>query len=321
MFHSSSRPHLALLICCAVAALLLSFLLVAGWRWHLDQVNLKLTMTRAAEAQRQSARPEPQPPEAVHKKTILPMPPAPAAVETLKLTDLARSQATPLFPEAEPLSVPVQSARQVAAEALLQRFLQAETWQDKLPLIVNGDQLGSALRDYYEVRHHEDPDTAGPARQASFRINNTEVLLYSYASTRLGNTTDVALIARHGEPFKLDWESFVGASEMGWPEFKKERPSKPKLFRVFAQFDDYYNYEFSDEKKLLSVHLTSPDGLYFIYGFCERGSALGHTLEALQTGGATRMALTLRLAFSPQAESDHCVHITGVIANRWLLVP
>jgi hypothetical protein len=42
---------------------------------------------------------------------------------------------------------------------------------------------------------------------------------------------------------------------------------------------------------------------------------------ALQVSGPTRMALTLRLAFPEKAESDHCVSITGVVANRWLLVP
>lgn len=322
MFSPSSRPHVALLICCSVAALLLCFLLVVGWRWHLDQVELKQTMMQAAEALRNSAR-QAAPvvvPVVEKNATILPTPDQPKG-EALKLTDLARPQDTPLFPEVRPLLQPIQPEREMAATELLQRFLQAETWRDKVPFVVNGTQLQNVMRDYYEVRHNQDPGTTGPARQASFRINNTEVLLFSYASTRPGNTTDVALTARRGEAFMLDWESFVGASDMGWPEFKKERPVQPKLFRVFAQFDDYYNYEFSDEKKLISLHLTSPDGLYFIYGFCERGSAVGRTLEALRAGSAVRMALTLRLAFSPQAESDHCVHITGVVANRWLLVP
>ena len=319
MFHPYSRPHVALLICCSVAALLLSFLLVVGWRWHLDQVELRRTMVQAGEELRKRAKPAPL--EAVEPAVSIQNEPAAVAGEALKLTDLARSQEPPLFPEAQPLILPVQPAREMAAEQLLQQFLQAETWQDKVPLVANGSQIRNAMQDYYELRHHQDPVTSGPARQARFRINNTEVLLYSYASTRPGNATDVALIARPGEPFKVDWESFVGASEMGWLEFKKERPAQPKLFRVFAQFDDYYNYEFSDEKKLLSLHLTSPDGLYFIFGFCERGSAVGRTLEVLQAGGAARMALTLRLAFPPMAESDHCVQITGVVANRWLLVP
>ena len=320
MFQPSSRPHLALLICCSVAALLLGFLLVVGWRWHLDQVELRLTMVKAAEGSRKKAKAPPPPAAVEPAASILTASPLPTD-EALKLTDLARPQEDPLFSEAQPLILPVQPARALAAEELLQRFLQAETWRDKVPLVVNGSRVQDAMRDYYEIRRQHDPATMGPARQARVRINNTEVLLYSYASTRPGNVTDVALIARPGEPFKVDWESFVGASDMGWPEFKKERPVRSQLFRVFAQFDDYYNYEFSDEKKLLSVHLTSPDGLYFIYGFCERGSVVGRTLETLQAAGAARMALTLRLAFSPQAESDHCVHITGVVANRWLLVP
>jgi hypothetical protein len=33
------------------------------------------------------------------------------------------------------------------------------------------------------------------------------------------------------------------------------------------------------------------------------------------------MAFTLRLAFPEKAESAQCVHIVGLLANRWLLVP
>jgi hypothetical protein len=31
--------------------------------------------------------------------------------------------------------------------------------------------------------------------------------------------------------------------------------------------------------------------------------------------------LTLRLAFPNQAQSDHCVKIVGLLADRWLLFP
>lgn len=313
---------MALLICCSVAAVMLLFFMVAGWRWHFDTVKLKQAMIHAAEAARAVERRE-LTAERLKNRSEAAMHTAPVkpTAEVLKLTDLARSQEAPLFPEALPLAAPVEPRRELAAQDLLQRFLQVESWRDKLPLVVDADRVKVAMREFYESARSQEPDTPGPARQASFRINNTEVLLFSYASTRPGNATDVALIARPGESFKVDWESFVGASEMSWPEFKKQRPTEPKLFRVYAQFDDYYNYEFSDEKRLHSLHLTSPDGLYFIYGFCAQDSAVGRTLSSLQAGGATRMALTLRLAFPPAAESDHCVHITGVVANRWLLVP
>ena len=309
----SSRPHLALMACCFVAAVLLSFLLVVGWRSHLDRADRSLTMLKEAQALGQ----RPQQPVVVPKPKVL----TPPTEESLKLSDLARSQEAPLFPEPVLLTTPISPDREVAAHATLQRFLQAESWRDKLPLVVESERVRSAMRDFYEVRRHHDPRAEGPSRQAMFRINNTEVLLYSFASMRPGGATDVALIARDGEPFKVDWESFVGASEMSWPDFKKQRTTDPQLFRVFAQVDDYYNYEFSDAAKFISVHLTSPDGLYFIYGFCARDSAVGQTLTALQASGPTRMALTLRLAFPPKAESDHCVSITGVVANRWLLVP
>jgi len=150
--------------------------------------------------------------------------------------------------------------------------------------------------------------------------NNTEVLLYSYASVRPGNTTDVALIARPGEAFKVDWESFVGASEMGWPEFKKERPVRPQLFRVFAQFDDYYNYEFSDEETALRAPDVTGWAVFHLWLLRAWLGGRTHSGDLACCRCRAHGAYAAAGVFT-QAESDHCVHITGVVANRWLLVP
>jgi hypothetical protein len=163
---------------------------------------------------------------------------------------------------------------------------------------------------------------AGDARrQARFRLNGKEVLLFSYAGTRIDGSLDVALITQPDGQYKLDWESYVGASDLSWPDLKKLRSTEPRVFRVFAKLDDYFNYEFTDDKRYLCLHLSSSDSFYFVKGYCERASPLGKTVESLLGSGPERVALTLRLSFPEQAQSDHCVLINGVVANRWLIVP
>lgn len=48
---------------------------------------------------------------------------------------------------------------------------------------------------------------------------------------------------------KVDWESWVGWSEMPWDDFLKIKATEPKLVRVMLKWVDYYNFDFSDEKK------------------------------------------------------------------------
>ena len=136
----------------------------------------------------------------------------------------------------------------------------------------------------------------------------------------LGVDLDVAMIAQPNGKFLIDWESMVGASDLPWLEFKKTRPTQPFLVRVFARPDDYFNYEFSDDKRWSAAHLTSPDGNFFIYGYCEKDSEVARTLASIFEQVRGRAALTLRIAYPEKAESDHCARIVGIVANRWLLV-
>lgn len=122
--------------------------------------------------------------------------------------------------------------------------------------------------------------------------------------------------------FLLDWESFIGYSEISWSEFKKQRSAAPLLFRAFAAASDYYNFEFADQKdKYLAVNLLSPDGVESVHGYCERRSQLGTQLQEILGKHEGEAGVTLRLAFPENAESNHCVRIVELVSDRWLILP
>ena len=121
--------------------------------------------------------------------------------------------------------------------------------------------------------------------------------------------------------FVLDWTSYVGFSQMGWGDFKKDRTTTSTLFRTFATSSDYYNYEFTDRKKYLSVNLLSPDGLVSLHGFCERATPIGTALSHTLSRSNTMSGIVVRLAFPERAESDHCVWIRQFVSDRWLVLP
>ena len=86
------------------------------------------------------------------------------------------------------------------------------------------------------------------------------------------------------------------------------------------------------------MKLHSPDRLQNVTGYVERKSILGIALANLigvplphkQPDGTPMPALklpgskslvTVRLAFPSNAQSDHCVKITDLLADRWMLFP
>lgn len=323
---SSFKPHVALMLIGFVTMVVLSFVLFIGWRWYFGEINKRQELARISRkadegiAERAAVRAE------TARKTVL------GAIETKKasasepakssvsLVEMAHVNEGGVFPDPVPISEEVTAERQADAQGIQQRFWQATTWREKLPFVHDAERVMPLMRDYYEKHQMLDPIMSGSARQAHFKINNTEVLLYSYSSVRPSGTLDVAMIAQPNGKFLIDWESMVGASDLPWLEFKKTRPTQPFLVRVFARPDDYFNYEFSDDKRWSAAHLTSPDGNFFIYGYCEKDSEVARTLASIFEQVRGRAALTLRIAYPEKAESDHCARIVGIVANRWLLV-
>ena len=332
---TSSKSHVALMLCGLVIAVLIGVALISGWRWYLRQVAerqrfAKLSVVADEYLSQRAAAESARIKASTRSATTLPSPVIPnsepesltdSTKPAVSLTNLPSSSEEAVFTDPIPLSEDVEPDRLGQAKELQKQFWAATKWEDKLPLVAESERVRPLMKDFYEDQKNTDPVAGNANHQAHFKLNNTEVLLFSYSSPRPGGTLDMALVATEKGKFSIDWESYVGASEVSWSAFKRERGNTPKLFRVFANQDDYYNYEFTDEKRFLAFHLSSPDGFYFVKGYCERTSTIGRTLTALFTSGAPRMALTLRLAFPEKALSDHCVQIVGVVANRWLIVP
>jgi hypothetical protein len=114
---------------------------------------------------------------------------------------------------------------------------------------------------------------------------------------------------------KVDWESWVGWSEMKWSDLRKQKPVEPKLFRVKLEPKDYYNFDFGDDKKWTSYRLGSPDGNDAIYGYVPRNSDLETRLHSVDQKG---QPMILHLHFPPNATSDNQVIIDDVIGQGWI---
>ncbi len=346
---ASTNPHRVVMAVCTLAVLCLTVTLFTGWQ-HYFQMREERQMILRVAATAPSRMPAT--PVAIDSGSKKPMskaahdllngsspvvaeaaaPSAPSAEPSastpslmgknleVSLVDIAKTETTGQSIASAPVAEPVSPKQVDAATDVLQKFWHATSTDEKADYVLHKERVKPLMHNYYNEQHNVDPQSGSMLNSSSYRINGRSVLLMTFSSARPGDVLEMALLPTSNGSYLIDWESYVGYSELSWTDFKKRRVAAPTLFRCFAAKSDYYNYEFEDEKKFLSLNLLSPDGLFSVHAYCERTSSIGQALAQMVGQNAHYMGLTLRLAFQEQAKSDHCVRITGIIADRWLVL-
>lgn len=234
-------------------------------------------------------------------------------------------------------AIPSDAPKAFDARAALDAYLAAPTWREKLPLVFRPGRCEDLMRDYYEKRGGLEPQPREFLGAGLIAAGESKVVTLRFSCPeRFGSGLVANFHLGPDGKLLLDWEAWAGYSEMSWPDLKKERPAVATLVRAMAEESDYYNYEFADKSRWLAVKLRSPDGVHSITGYCERRSGTGIALANLigvplpqvtekdqpnipirPPGTKTKVAV--RIAFPTTAQSDHCVNITQLLADRWML--
>jgi hypothetical protein len=220
----------------------------------------------------------------------------------------------------------LENERVVEAVRALQRFQAADSWAEKRPLVFQPSVTEEVMRDYYEVRKGRDPELGALKAAMEFQFGTSKLVQLTLACReRFTGSAQVAFHRTVGGELRLDWKQLVAYSEVAWEDFITKRESQPKLFRVHASPDDYFNYEFADPRKFISLKLRSPDGKQVIHGYLLRGSPLAGILEKFDsiTGAplAAESPLVLRLAFPINAQSNSCCWVERMLGSHWMLLP
>lgn len=201
-----------------------------------------------------------------------------------------------------------------AAEPIAKKFLEAKSAEELISLIRNPDVSAPRLRGFY-------PNSAiEPVGLSAFNSQNEVVRegLTYLVGVRTRDFEEKAMVfVNTPDGPRIDWESWVGWSEMTWEQFLKTKPATPHLFRVNLNKVEYYNMAFSDEGKWQSHRLLSPDGMVSIYGYAERGSITNSQLHI--PPDASSAPFTLMIRFPESGEFRDQVIIDKVLAEGWVL--
>lgn len=227
-----------------------------------------------------------------------PSPPAAPLPGNNPTTDLERSDAVFL----------------TKAEVFAKNFMEATSIQDLLPLVRNPDLAEGRMKKFYPDGKITAPGMSG------FNITNRVLRMGPIIGVMVRDRDFVSkplYFFESPSEIKIDWESWVGWSEVSWEDFLATKPQAPKLFRVTLSAVQYYNFFFADEERWQSYRIESPDRKHSLYGYVERNSPLNARL--LLPSGMKQMALTLALRFPADALSPNQVIIDNFVAEGWVL--
>jgi hypothetical protein len=341
MTSGSIGSHRAFMGVCITLCVCLSLILYMGWRWYFNSIssrNTLIEMAQKAEKRVQElenlgisfeSTPTETIPSSVLPKIVaggdevLKTPPSPPSTPPLSPSAIPQESVSPAESSIKELPLVESSDEVVQALELLDRYWKTESWKERLQMVAHSEQVAALMKDYYETQGAKDPVPGGLISKARYQIDGTEILYFSYTSSRPTGSLEIAMLRGPQGQFLIDWESLTGYGEMSFQDFRIHRPTKPVLMRSYVRLFEYYNFEFSDSKKYLCIKLMSENGESSVYAYCERGTKLARWIDAdlASTGPSGFKGYTMLISFPPNAQSNQCVNLDKVIAQRWLKLP
>jgi hypothetical protein len=199
------------------------------------------------------------------------------------------------------------------AEPLVRKFMAATRVEDVMGLVRNPETAESRMRTLYQDGQIPTLGLTTFNVNGGLTIDGDFVSVPVLTSQHEDKTVNIEITP---QGMKIDWESWVGWSDIPWKEFQSTQPTTRHVFRVYLSSVEYYNFEFLDEKKWQSYSLRSPDSTDTFYGYVEKGSALDNHLRPNQD--ENNLPVTLGLKFPLNPKNNTQVEIVDLVTEGWI---
>jgi len=101
-------------------------------------------------------------------------------------------------------------------------------------------------------------------------------------------------------------------------DFITLRPSESQPFRVYAEPDNFYAYEFADDSKFRSLKITFRDSSEYLNGYIERGTRLeAEFLQLMEERGHNLSPMILEVSFPDSSRAARSVRVEKIISKMW----
>ncbi len=196
----------------------------------------------------------------------------------------------------------------------IKSFLEADTVSGKARYVRDWERVLPLMKDYYE-KEEISPEGYRQTSDKRKLIAGNSVIS---TMVRVKDFSDypIDLEYKDGE-WLVDWESWVGYSEMGLDELRRKQPSDDVLIRVAVLQDSYYNYDFGDDSKWTSFRLRFKGRFEDLWGYAETGSPQEAAIVD-QFSQQKEKAMRLKIKYPTDPRNDDQVLITDVVGEGWI---
>ena len=240
-----------------------------------------------------------------------------------QLTGPAR-QSTPVLPPPAPPTAPPATADTAREAAEVARaFLATTTLDDRLRFIRHPEATRARMAAWHTTDRPLQPlqVLSFHDRWAEERVGDATFLMM-YMEMADFTQRAIAMERRPDGSLAVDWESFEYWSDVPWTTFLETEPPQAVEFRVVAEYDSYYNFNYSDADAWVCFRLTDPADQAHAWGYCPPGSApattLAHLLSRQQQQGNPQAKAILLLRFEPGTHGRRQLRIDAVVQEHWL---
>lgn len=209
---------------------------------------------------------------------------------------------------------PNDKAQSDQLEEFLTGFFSAKFVDDLLPYVRPTENIKEKMINFYGGEQLDQ----SPYKQLDVAVNTSQLPHFlSFKCQTVDYNVHIGILKYTRDEILLDWESYVGYSDMSWDELREKKPTDLVRLRVTVQRAHYYNDDFSDEQKWQAVSLISPDEKEAIYGYVEKGSAEEQLL--FNFGSSNNRKMILDVHYPEDAKKNNQVFIKSVVASGWII--
>jgi hypothetical protein len=211
-----------------------------------------------------------------------------------------------------------------ASEDVVRGYLEAKTWQERLPYVLDPERIRPLLEERYGGRA-----TLSPPKSFSISppVERGAYLLMNVSGSDADGQAFQSLLPlkRTGVGGKIDWEAAVGYNPKSLKTFLATKTNEPAVFRVMCDRASYYTFNYVNARHShLSVRIVDADPFKTTHGYISRDSDVGERLvELLEDGKAHPLTLELKCE-GPEGEpitrpDANAVAIMQIISESWVV--
>lgn len=201
--------------------------------------------------------------------------------------------------------------------ASLEEFLNSDDIEAKIKLSRSSERVIPLMRKYYQ--NYDDGPIAfrrisSAGEEGTGIIDGFYLIKVSFPDFSILPV----ILAYENDRIVVDWESFVGYSEITLSEFISKKPRNSTLMRLNATSDNYFNYQFQEDI-YRCLYLRNPEDTEAVYGYIERGGRADDQLSRIIESGQSIRFLTLKIQYPKKLGGKNQVIIDEIVTSGWLI--